>query len=148
MVINGMVVNNTYCNIYGCQWKFQTYLPLVKRNSQPGLAVIPTQSDVISSPAGIQRAVGNGMLMLIAQPGVYSTAFIPGDVVTTAFATEVRLGPGTNYASFSTLPAGTQGTITKQMNDLDGVLAKSAYWWYVNFGSISGWVPEGALVNR
>ncbi len=148
MVINGLVVNNTYCNIYGCQWKYQTFLPLVERNSQHGQTVVPTVKDVISSPAGIERAVRNGMLMVIAQPGAYSTAFMPGDAVTTTYAVEMRLGPGTNYASFSTVPMGTHGTIIEQMNNLDGVLAKSAYWWYVNFGSISGWVPEGALANR
>ena len=148
MVIDGLVVNNTYCNIYGCQWKYQTFLPMVRRDNLNGQAVIPAGKDVISSPAGIQRAVGNGMLMVIAQPAAYSTAFLPGDTVTTTYAADVRLGPGTNYASFALLPEGTHGTVLDQMNDLDGVLAKSAYWWYVNFGSITGWVPEAALSNR
>jgi hypothetical protein len=35
-----------------------------------------------------------------------------------------------------------------QMNGLDGVQAKSAYWWYVNFTGVTGWVPEDALSNR
>jgi hypothetical protein len=34
------------------------------------------------------------------------------------------------------------------MNGLDGVQAKSAYWWYVNFTGVTGWVPEAALLNR
>ena len=147
MVINGLVVNNTYCNIYSCHWNYTAYIPLVGRYSQKGQSV-PIASDIITSPAGIERAVANGMLMVIAQPGVYSTTFTPGDPVTIISDTEVRLGPGTNYASFSIVPTGTHGSIVDQMNGLDGVLAKSTYWWYVNFGGVIGWVPEGALANR
>jgi uncharacterized protein YraI len=82
---------------------------------------------------------------VIAQPKVNSTTFMPGDSVTTINDTEVRLGPGTNYAGFSSVPKGTHGSIEAQMNGLDGVLAKSTYWWYVDFGGVIGWVPEGAL---
>jgi hypothetical protein len=141
------VVNNTYCNIYSCNWKYATYLPFVERNTG-GQSVFTTESDVIKSPAGIERAVGNGMLMVIAQPAVYSTTFMPGDPVITIADTEVRLGPGTNYASFTVVPAGTHGSILEQMNALNGVQAKASYWWYVNFGAVSGWVPEGALASQ
>jgi hypothetical protein len=34
------------------------------------------------------------------------------------------------------------------MNGLNGVLAKSNYWWYVDFGTVTGWVPEGALAHK
>jgi hypothetical protein len=148
MVINGQVVNNTYCNIYSCNWKYATYLPLVKRNNNGGQSVLPTEPDVISSPAGIERAVANGMLMVLAQPGEYSTTFMPGDPVTTTVDTEVRLGPGTNYDSFTIVPKGAHGSIVEQINGLDGVLAKSTYWWYVNLAGVTGWVPEGALANQ
>jgi hypothetical protein len=145
MVINGQVVNNTFCNNYTCL-QYSTFLPSVSSAINPGQLADLTESDVINSPAGIERAVANGMLMVIAQPGVYSSAFAPGDPVTTLADIDLRLGPGTNYAIIATLPHSTQGSILDQMNGLDGVLAKSSYWWYVNFGSISGWVPEGALV--
>jgi hypothetical protein len=148
MVINGQVINNTYCNIYSCMGKYKTYLPLVTLNSQKGQSVPPAEEDVISSIAGIERAVANGMLMVIVQPEVYSPAFIPGDPVTTIYATEMRLGPGTNYADFTIIPMGTHGIIAEQMNGLDGVLAKSTYWWYVDFGGVIGWVPGGSLVNQ
>jgi hypothetical protein len=148
MVINGQVVNNTYCNIYSCNWKYAAYLPIVTRNSHEGQSVHPTESDIISSPAGIERAVGNGMLMVIVQPGVNSTTFTPGDPVETINDTEVRLGPGTNYAGFTIVPKGTHGSIVEQMNGLDGVLAKSTYWWYVDFGGVIGWVPEGVLADQ
>ena len=60
----------------------------------------------------------------------------------------MRLGPGTNYDSFTTIPKSTVGSILEQMNGLEGVRAKSTYWWYVDFGGVTGWVPEGALVNQ
>jgi len=147
MVINGQVVNNTYCNIYSCNFEYATYLPFVAQNSQQGQSVLPTVSDIISSPAGVERAVGNGMLMVIVQPEAYSTTFVPGAPVTTIGDAELRLGPGTNYASFTIVPKGTHGSIMKQVNALDGVLAKGTYWWYVDFGGVTGWVPEGALAN-
>src|SRR4030042_4888189 len=87
MVINGQVINNTYCNIYSCMGKYKTFIPLVTRNSQKGQSVPPAEDDVISSTAGIERAVANGMLMVIVQPEVYSPAFIPGDPVTTIYDT-------------------------------------------------------------
>lgn len=145
MVINGVVVNNTFCNIYSCMWKYETFLPMVSHDSERGLFVVPVQRNVISSPAGVERPVANGMLMVRVQPGAYSPAFIPGESVTTIVNTELRLGPGTNYATFTTLPVGTHGIIQPQMNGLDGVLAKSAYWWHVDFGGVLGWVTEGSL---
>lgn len=148
MVINGQVVNNTYCNIYSCMGEFMTYLPLVVHDAQRGQAVRPVEEDIVRSGAGIERAVGNGMLMVIAQPGEYSTAFAAGNPVQTVGETVIRLGPGTNYASFATIPAGTPGTVEEQMNSLNGVLAKSEYWWYVDFGNVTGWVTEGALAGQ
>jgi hypothetical protein len=148
MVINGLVVNNTTCNIYSCNWKYATYLPIVSHNSERGVFVLPVQPNVIGSPAGVERPVGNGMLMVLAQSASYSAAFMPGDTVTAISDTEVRLGPGTNYTSFTSVPMGTHGSIVEQANGLDGVLAKSAYWWYVNFGGITGWVPEGVLAKQ
>jgi hypothetical protein len=148
MVINGKVINNTYCNIYSCMGGYKTYIPLVTRNSHTGQSVPPTANNVINSAAGIERPVANGMLMVIAQPGEYSSTFSTGDLVTTVSATEVRLGPGTNYFAFTNVPTGTHGVIAEQMNGLDGVRAKGAYWWYVNFGGVFGWVPEGVLANQ
>jgi hypothetical protein len=148
MVINGKVVNNTYCNIYTCWGGYANYIPIVTRNNHISQSVLSTESNVIESAAGIERAVGNGMLMVIAQPGEYSTKFAAGDQVKTIQNTDLRLGPGTNYASFTTIASGKLGKIALQMNSLNGVLAKSTYWWYVNFGGGSiGWVPEGALVK-
>lgn len=147
MVINGQVVNNTYCNNYICTWKYATYLPMVKRALPEGRTIQQHEKAIINSPAGIERAVANGMLMVVAQPGAYSYTFSPGDQVTTRYDINMLLGPGTNYDSITLLSTGSQGMIVDQMNGLDGVLAKSSYWWYVNFGGVYGWVPEDALVK-
>jgi uncharacterized protein YraI len=88
------------------------------------------------------------MLMVIALPGEYSTAFLPADHVTTLADTDVRVGPGTNYGSITVVPVGTNGTVIDQMNGLDGVLAKGTFWWYVDFGSVTGWVTEAALAHQ
>ncbi len=147
MVINGQVVNNTFCNNYTCA-EYTIYLPLVLRNSKSGQSVPPTVDDVISSSAGVERAVANGMLMVIVQPGEYSNAFIPGDPVTTLVDADVRLGPGTNYPSMTTISKGSNGSIVDQMNGLDGVQAKGAFWWYVDFGDVTGWVAQAALAHQ
>jgi hypothetical protein len=148
MVINGQVINNTYCNIYSCMGKYKTYLPTIARDSQRGLAAVQGVEDIISSEAGIERAVGNGMLMVIALPEAYSTAFLPGDEVRTISGAEIRLGPGTNFASIKTIPTGSLGNVTEQINGLDGIQAKSTYWWYVDFGTVIGWLPQEVLVKQ
>jgi hypothetical protein len=146
MVINGQVINNVHCNnSYVCITANLTYLPMVNRNGQYGQ---PASSEVFHSPLSDERAVANGMMMVIAQPAITSTTFLPADPVTTLVDTDVRLGPGTNYASITVVPKATQGSIVHNINGLDGVLAKSAYWWYVDFGVVTGWVPEGALVHQ
>lgn len=146
LVVNGQVMNNTFCNNYICS-KYAVYLPLVINKSDQAQPALTTESDIVSSAAGVERLVANGMLMVIAQPGAYSTTFSPGDVVKALANTDVRLGPGTNYAAITSVSSGAQGTIMDQMNGLNGVLAKSNYWWYVSFPGVTGWVAEGALVK-
>ncbi len=148
MVINGLVVNNTYCNIYSCMGEHIIFLPMVVKNSNGALAVTPRRPQIIRSAAGIERVVTNGMLMVIAQPQASSAAFNPGDSTTTTSAVELRLGPGTNYAGFSSVPGGSSVTVVDQMNGLEGVLAKGSYWWYVSVAGVTGWLPEEVLAHH
>ena len=145
LVINGQVVNNTYCNLYSCSGYYAPYVPPDANNFDEEVSDLQTTSSVVNSPAGIERTVANGMLMVVVQPGEFSTAFMPGESVATLINTEMRLGPGTNYPIFTTVPLGTYGRILDQMNSLGGVLAKSTYWWYVDVGDVTGWVPQEAL---
>jgi hypothetical protein len=147
MVINGRVVNNTYCNIYSCSGYYTPYNPSGPTSIFDELGDLQSSSSVVDSNAGVERTVANGMLMVLALPAEFSSTFIPGEPVIAGSATELRLGPGTNYASLTTIPEGTPGIIKEQMNDLDGVLAKSSYWWCVDFGDVPGWVPEETLVS-
>jgi hypothetical protein len=147
MVINNQIVNNTYCNIYSCSGYYTPYNPSGPGNYFDEQGDINSTSSVIYSHAGVERTVANGMLMVLALPAEFSATYMPGQPIVTNSDTQLRLGPGTNYASITTIPAGTQGTIKKQMNNLDGVLAKSSYWWYVDFGNAIGWVPEEVLTN-
>jgi hypothetical protein len=145
MVINGSVVNNTYCNLYTCTGDYKAYLPVTIHYGAMTKSAPPVEDQVTISPAGIERNVANGMLMVIAQPGDFSTAFSVGDPVTTNSSSSLLLGPGTNYATITTLSDGTSGIILAQVNGLNGVLAKGTYWWYASFGSVKGWVTEDAL---
>jgi uncharacterized protein YraI len=118
---------------------------MVTRNSQTGQIVEQLDDEIVWSTAGVERAVANGMLMVVVQPEKFSQLFTPGAAVVTIANAGMRLGPGTNYAQFSTIPSGSSGTILAQMNGLNGVLAKSTYWWYVNIGGVYGWLPQEVL---
>jgi uncharacterized protein YraI len=87
------------------------------------------------------------MMMIVAEPKIQSISFTPGEQVVTLSATELRLGPGTNYASLASVPASTPGTIQQDMNGVDGVLAKGSFWWKISFGSATGWVKQETLVR-
>jgi len=149
MVINGHIVNNPYCNHFSCKGEYtKSYLPFVIENGHREEAYSLTQSTEFGSAPGFERPVANGMLMIFAQQAEKSSTFISGDVVITIIETRVRLGPGTNYGEFITLPAGTQGLIAEQMNNLEGIFAKSSYWWFVDFGGVKGWVCEEDLIHN
>ena len=97
------------------------------------------------SDAGGERAVANGMMMVVVQPKVQSTRFVPGQAVRTSSITPVRLGPGTNHGMLTSVPAGSTGQVIS--HSLNGVLAKGSYWWKCQFAGASGWVDENALQN-
>jgi len=99
------------------------------------------------NPDNTEHLVANGVMMVIAQPEDRSTTFGVGDHVRTVGSgeTAIRLGPGTNYAVFDFIPPNSGGIIAEHSNQLNGIMAKGGFWWKVAFGSILGWVPEGAI---
>lgn len=161
MVVNGEVVNNTFCNIVICQ--NQIFLPLVMNagtNKQsahidqkrgfsdfelinpllPGQQLsgdgLPLTEDYYAfsqdaAGAILQRLVANGMMMVVVEPEKTSTIFVEDDTVQTLIPVNVRLGPGTNYGTIETVDAGTTGFIYGKDNGLNGVWAKGYYWWHV-----------------
>ncbi|MBN1668356.1 MAG: phosphodiester glycosidase family protein [Anaerolineales bacterium] len=153
MVINGQVVNNTYCNIIFCTNKL--YLPLISGGSgvqPPAGQVQPhaTEGGPFSWDASgevLQRWVANGLLMVVVQPEEQSLLYAPGDSIVAISTAAVRLGPGDNYARQMLVPAGTTGEVLAHPNGLDGVSARGSHWWLVRFGAASGWVVEEQIVS-
>jgi hypothetical protein len=99
---------------------------------------------IVNNPSdGGERAVVNGIMMVNVQAKQQNTTFTAGQQVTTTGSPNVRLGPGTNYASLGTVSNGTTGTIVAHA--LNGVSAKSDHWWNVSFSTLKGWVAESLL---
>lgn len=97
---------------------------------------------------GRERAVANGMMMIAIQPKIQSTTFGVNDLISVTTAnTNLRLGPGTNYSSLTSLAKNTQGTVLD--HSLRGVSAKGYSWWKCDFAGTTGWVAENnvALVS-
>jgi hypothetical protein len=152
MVINGAVVNNTYCNFTrDCG---VAYDPAVEKASKD--TILPpeqTYKEQWDDPTGVlEPLVGTGMLMVAVQPIAQSTTFTPTQPITTTGSVEVRLGPGTNYASLGSAPAGATGEVIANLSKLNGVMAKNegsaigySFWWFVDVGDLAGWVPEESL---
>ncbi|MFZ6026568.1 MAG: phosphodiester glycosidase family protein [Chloroflexota bacterium] len=161
MVINGEVVNNTFCNNYTCRAKI--YLPIaVNGVSAPSMATAralpsptpragPPQADSLPATfdapgnSSYQRGVANGMMMVVVEPEQRSEiSWAEGQAVVMASAANLRLGPGTNYASQGVMPAGAVGAI--QPHNLNGIFAKGYFWWRVRLESgLEGWIVEDAL---
>lgn len=111
-----------------------------------GSSTMVVNGKVVNNPSdGSERAVVNGMMMLVTEPKIQSTTFSPGTQVRTLARTEIRLGPGTNYAILATIKARSRGTILSPLNNLNGVYAKGSYWWKVAFGQTVGWVQESSI---
>ncbi len=138
MVVNGQVVNNTYCTFTrNCGTQNRIEITPSRLNQQaPGSAIE-------WSPLDNQAYVGNGLMMVAVEPRELSSTFRTGEPVTAVSDISMRLGPGTNYATSATISPGAQGVI--QAHSLDGVLAKGFCWWKVAFGGNIGWVKEGTL---
>jgi hypothetical protein len=179
MVVNGEVKNNTYCNIVICKGEIYLPLitaagiknqsaasppstilmprlplsrsPQPERLSGDGLPLTEEYYTSSQDAAGsqLQRLVANGMMMVVVEPKDLSLIFTVGDEIKTLTPANVRLGPGTNYASLETVPEGITGVIYGFDNGLNGVMAKGYYWWRVlleiDGRDIIGWVFEPAL---
>jgi hypothetical protein len=99
---------------------------------------------IVNHPSdGTERTVANGLMMVNLLPKVVSTAFTPGQAVTTTATASLRLGPGTDHFAFATLPGGASGVVLSHR--LNGVLAKGEHWWLCSLGGASGWIAGGSL---
>lgn len=102
--------------------------------------------EIINQPSGgDERRVANSMMIVSLEPMQSSVAFRSGSVVVTQYATNIHLGPGTNYPAITSVVDGAQGIVQPHLAGLNGILVKGAFWWKVRFGDIQGWVDEAAL---
>jgi len=146
MVINGQVVNNTYCNFtHNCGMRSEQQTEIQDSNSSA--ASNPSEhSGASESGSTFEPLVGNGMMMVVVKPRSKSDKFNNiGSMITTK-STSLRLGPGSNYASRKTLPANVEVIrYLQNYKDINGVYAKGVNWWQVDYGGSVGWVKENAL---
>jgi len=147
MVVNGVVVNNTYCNFTDCTPDLTTdYSDDPRALIRVRESRILTRETASLSPDGLLEAmVANGMMMVLIDPKLESASYAPGDPVITIINSELRLGPGNNYAVIADLPVNSSGTIVEHANKLNGIFATGAFWWKASFGGLIGWIREDAL---
>jgi hypothetical protein len=177
MVVNGEVMNNTYCNIVIC--KNLMFLPIVTNSgskTQSGLAdprfenlpVVLANDPPPEQLSGdglpltdeyytyapdstgdiLQRLVANGMMMVLVEPKTLSDPiFDVDDRIKTLFRVNVRLGPGTNYGVIETVDSGTTGVILGNDNGLNGVWAKGYFWWHVRVDGPDGLDTTGWVIE-
>ena len=115
MVINGVVKNfpNYETGCYA-DYSEQLFLPLVVGPTSAKAVVhdIPMQDRSYATWEEIdkttdgkcERAVGNGMMMVVVEPKIQSTMFQPLQAVVTLLPTEIRQGPGINYPALGQHP--------------------------------------------
>jgi hypothetical protein len=146
-----MVINGSTVNVPSDQCK-SIYLPKVNKLEKApvyGPGTVETAEVFNLNPSPLcERPVANGMMMVALQPQDNSTTFVVGDTPMTLSPTELRLGPGTNYAPLLTIPIHQQVTVQQHGNGLDGIRAKGTNWWYVTYTDAAGWVPESNLVEE
>lgn len=144
LVINGQIMNNTFCNIHYCR---VIYLPMVVGGgASQEQAAPPPGTEPEASALFDERAVANGVMMVVVQPPEKSTAFSEGQEVVALTTGDLYLGPGSNYAAFASVNAGMHGTIVAHEAGLNGIWAKGTYWWKVDFGGDEvGWIPAERL---
>ncbi len=113
-----------------------------------GSSTMWINGEVVNEPwKGTERRVANGMMMVVVEPLERSGSLRPWQRVVSTAPTEVRLGPGSNYAALDRLSEGTRGVVLPHRNGINGVLAKGEYWWRVALGNVYGWAPESALIS-
>ena len=139
MVVNGQVKNHPSDPC------FVIYLPLIVNGEGQASGEPGANQPVPVRPGICPRKVANSMMMVVVEPEQKSGVFAPENVVKAVAPAAVRLGPGTNYATLAVAPRKSIGIVQPDLNNLGGVYAKGAYWWYVDFGRVIGWVDQQSI---
>lgn len=113
-----------------------------------GSSAMWVNGEIVNRPSdGSERAVANGLMMVIPQAMERSENLRVGDYVETLQQTELRIGPGRSFAVTAVTARATRGVVLPHLNRLNGVLATGSYWWKVQFGEEAGWVEGAALLK-
>jgi hypothetical protein len=113
-----------------------------------GSSAMWVDGEIVNRPSdGQERAVANGMMMVVVEPPAHSFRFAPGFRVLVQQSGDVRLGPGSNYAVRDSLRPGTLVEILPTQLSVRGVFATGMFWWKVLYDGEEGWVPEASLVS-
>ena len=111
-----------------------------------GSSAMWLDGEIVNRPSdGRERLVANGLTMVVLEPVQKSTVFEVGEPLRTTRAAELRVGPGDNYAAFTTIHDGDPGIVVSHINGLNGVHARGTNWWRVAFENKWGWMAEGDL---
>ncbi len=150
MVIDGEVVNNTFCNFNDCEQ--QSILPPQPSPSSGLLPQVTTTTGLYDELARNYQTisesfVGNALMMVSVQPVLKSRSFKTNDPVRTVSNTDIRLGPGNNFYAIKSVPLYSNLVITSSLYELNGVYAKGEFWWHVSYGDTKGWVSETSLAG-
>ena len=162
-VVNNTSLNNTTCSppgssidsieSYGdedlseASWENANRNPADEGNFDGNhvLEIDKFRSNTYQVDTSFEPYVANSMMIVAVKPMERSSTFIVSQKVYAKSVTNLYLGPGTNYGILGTTNIGTEGEVAFHGNDLNGVLAKGAYWWFIDFGEITGWVREDTL---
>ena len=145
MVVEGELVNNTYCNFtWQCDPSAADLAELTPLPNAPGVydvgGALWDAEAVLLEPL-----VANGLMMVAVSPPMTSTLRAPGQQFVFPDWGEVRLGPGSNYGLLATLPPGTVGEIIPHAGGLNGLLVQGRFWWRMDFNDApSGWIALDA----
>lgn len=111
-----------------------------------GSSAMWIDGEIVNQPSdGRERAVANGLMMVVVEPMERSDRLTPGDLVRVTELVDLSVGPGDNYQTPWDATEGQQGTIVEHRHQLQGVLATDQYWWPVDFDGRVGWVREEDL---
>jgi hypothetical protein len=143
MVVDGAVVNNTTCNFTDCTDSQPTLRPPF--GSELIVETSPINGESIdmgvwsTDTLDVEAIVPNGLLMVVVVPPMLFNAFPVGSTPQVFTDTALRLGPGDNYERVATIPEGSTVTVVENLNNMNGIVARSSLWWKVSYGGQVGW---------
>jgi hypothetical protein len=111
-----------------------------------GSSTLWIDGQVVNVPSdGTERPVANGVFMAVVKPRAQTVRYVPDQPIRTSASVFARTGPGDNFATHTTIPVASTGTILT--DNLAGVRATNKNWWRCDFDGAVGWLPQSALLE-